>query len=403
MSHSADTRVSPAGGVPHDPAAGISRERGARVSDNAGILIASVSAGSGHVHAAEAVRAALLDRDPRARVEHVDVLTLAPSWVRALYGGGFALLASRAPWIWRELYERTNGAHDLARWGAAARHLLFRAFQDVLSRGDWAAVLCTHFLPCQLAAGEPGAPPFALVVTDFTLHRYWVQPRVKRYFTATRALADDVRRRVRGVNADATGIPVNPSFLRALPRAAARVSLGLDPDRPVALVMGGGMGVGVAESALGVLSADVPGLQIVAVTGHNEQARARLSEQGVPSGRLRVLGQVDRVRDFMAAADVVVTKPGGLTISEALALGRPLLLTRGIPGHEDGNVRALLDTGAAEYAPDAGTLHRTTCRIFKSPRILDALAARARAVGRPHAAHSIAGALRREFVLDLVA
>ncbi|MEJ2217450.1 MAG: glycosyltransferase [Gemmatimonadota bacterium] len=373
------------------------------MSAGPGILIASTSAGTGHVHAAEAVRAALLERDPHARVEHVDVLRLAPSWVRALYSGGFELVASRAPWLWRELYQRTNGAHDVARWGAAARHLLFRAFQDVLSRGDWSAVLCTHFLPCQLAAGEPGAPPFALVVTDFTLHRYWVQPQVKRYFTATRALADDVRRRVRGVRADATGIPVNPFFLRALPRAAARVSLDLDPERPVALVMGGGMGVGVVESALGVLSADVPGLQVVAVTGHNERARARLSEQGLPPGRLRVFGQVDRVPDFMAAADVVVTKPGGLTISEALALGRPLLLTRGIPGHEDGNVRALVDTGAAEYAPHAGTLQRAVRRIFNSPRTLDTLAERARAVGQPHAARSIAGALRREFVLDLVA
>ncbi len=373
------------------------------MTDNPGILIASAAAGTGHLHAAEAVRAALLERDPRARVEHVDVLTLAPAWVRTLYGGGFELMASRAPWLWRELYQRTNGPQDAGRWGVAARHLLFRAFQDVLVRGDWAAVLCTHFLPCQLAAGQPGAPPFALVVTDFTLHRYWVQPRVKRYFTATRALADEVRRRVRGVRADATGIPVHPSFLDALPRAAARVSLGLDPDRPVALVMGGGMGVGVVESATSVAGAGVPGLQVLAVTGHNERARERLADRGLPASTLRVFGQVDRVPDFMAAADVVVTKPGGLTVSEALALGRPLLLTRGIPGHEDGNVQALLDTGAAEYAPDSAALTQTVRRVFASRRSLDALAARARDLGRPHAARSIAGALRREFVLDLVA
>lgn len=373
------------------------------MSDKPGILIASASAGTGHLHAAEAVRTALLERDPHSRVEHVDVLDLAPSWVRTLYGGGFELVASHAPWLWRELYQRTNGAHDVARWGTAARQLLFRAFQDVLDRGDWNAVLCTHFLPCQLAAGWPGAPPFALVVTDFTLHRYWVQPRVKRYFTATRSLADDVRRRVRGVQADATGIPVSPSFLDALPRVAARVSLGLDPDRPVVLVMGGGMGVGVSESAAAVAAADVPGLQVLAVTGHNERARAHLVEHGLPPSRLRVFGQVDRVPDFMAAADLVVTKPGGLTVSEALALGRPLLLTRGIPGHEDGNARALLDTGAAEYASDPDAVQAAVQRIFRSHRALETMATRARGVGRPHAARSIAGAIRREFVLDLVA
>jgi processive 1,2-diacylglycerol beta-glucosyltransferase len=79
------------------------------------------------------------------------------------------------------------------------------------------------------------------------------------------------------------------------------------------------------------------------------------------------------------------------------------VLTRGIPGHEDGNVRALLDTGAAEHAPDTDALQQAVRRVFASPRALEALAARARAVGRPHAARSIAGALRREFVLDLVA
>lgn len=374
------------------------------MADHARILVASASAGTGHVRAGEALREALLARDPSSHVEHVDVLELGPSWLRRAYRDGFELMASRAPWLWKELYELTDlGRTDPARWGRPAKSLLFPELDRLLVGGGWDVVLATHFLPAQLAAGRP-APPVALVVTDFTLHRWWVQPRVERYFVATRNLADQVRHRVRGARADATGIPIAPSFMEALPRAAARASLGLDPDRPVALVMGGGMGIGVEASARAVAAADTPELQVLAVTGRNQRARESLQhDAGLPSHRLHVHGLVDRMPDFLAAADVVVTKPGGLTLSESLALGRPLVLTRGIPGHEDGNVEALTAAGAALHAPTDDKLTETIRRLSADPRLPNGLAAAARRIGRPHAASTVAGMVRREYVLDLVA
>lgn len=374
------------------------------MAEHARILIASASAGTGHVRAGEALREALLARDPSSQVEHVDVLDMGPGWLRRAYRDGFELVASKAPWLWKELYELTDlGRTDPARWGRPAKSLLFPELDRLVKDGGWDAVLATHFLPAQLVAGRPGTPPVALVVTDFTLHRWWVQPRVKRYFVATRDLADEVRHRVRGARADATGIPIAPSFMEALPRAAARASLGLDPHRPVALVMGGGMGIGVEEAARAVAAADTP-CQVLVVTGRNERARESLQhDAGLPNHRLHVHGLVDRMPDFLAAADVVVTKPGGLTLSEALALGRPLVLTRGIPGHEDGNVEAITAAGAALHAPTDARLTGTIRRLAAEPRLLKSLADDARRIGRPHAAPTVAGMVRREYVLDLVA
>lgn len=365
------------------------------------ILIASASAGTGHLHAAEALGQALLEWDPDTHIRHVDVLQLAPTWLRRAYGDGFEFMAARAPRLWKELYFRTDGEVDTARWGAAAYRLLFHPFQQMLDGEAWDLVLCTHFLPCQLAAGRPGAPPFALVLTDFALHRFWVQQRVSRFFVATNALAGELRRRVHGARIDATGIPIDPRFLDSLPRAAARKELGLDIDRPVALVMGGGMGIGVVESTRAAAAADVPDLQILAVTGKSEHARQALAPLAAADPRVRVFGRVDRVQRFMAAADVVVTKPGGLTTSEALALGRPLVLSRAIPGHEEGNALTLAGLGAALNAPSPTNIREALEQLFGDPDLLSRTAESARRIGRPHAAQTIAGSVQREYLLQL--
>jgi processive 1,2-diacylglycerol beta-glucosyltransferase len=363
------------------------------------ILVVSASTGTGHLRAAEAVREALVVRCPSLHVEHVDLLALAPRWVRAAYGAGYEMVAAKAPRVWDRIYRMTDGdEHDRARWAPMARALLFREFRRLLRSRPWRLCVSTHFLPCQLAAGRAGLPPFALAITDFTLHRYWAQPGVRRYFVATEDLAGDVRRRVRGARVDATGIPIAPAFAEAPSRAEARAALGLHATRPVALVMGGGLGLGVEEAVQAALASTPAEVQVVAVCGRNENARSRLAAFGLDRARLRVEGYTTGIERYVAAADVVATKPGGLTTSEALALGRPLVLLRPIPGAEDGNTRALVAAGAALAGQDAGALASAFSRAFGEPGLLDRLAASARRIGNPHAAHSVARAVLREYV-----
>lgn len=369
-----------------------------------GVLVVSASAGTGHLRAAEATRQALVELAPEVRTEHVDILELAPSWVQSVYGGGFETLAEHAPWLWRELYERTDGAHNSeGRWGNLARRVLFREFSRLLRSGDWRFVLCTHFLPGQLVAGRAGLPPFGAVVTDFTLHRYWVQAGVQRYFVATEALAAELRGRVGepragGARVDATGIPIAPQFGASWSREAARRELGLEAGRPLALVVGGGMGLGIEDTVAAALRAEVPGLQVVAICGRNEAARSRLAGLGLAPERLQVHGFVSGMERYLAAADLVVTKPGGLTTSEALALGRPLLLTRPIPGQEEGNVRTLLAAGAALTASEPESVRGALEYALGEPEVLAALAAAARDIGRPDAAARVAAAVQRDYL-----
>ena len=363
------------------------------------VLIVSAANGTGHIRAAEAVREAMAAQDPGVHVEHVELLSIAPRWVRTFYGSLFETMVSRAPRLWKEIYRFTDGADaNHARWGPVAHRTLFREFRRLLKSGPWRVCLCTHFLPAQLAAGRFGLPPLSLVITDFGLHRFWVQRGVAQYFVATDTMATDLRRRrVRRSRIEVTGIPIAPAFALAPSRAEARAELGLAQDCPVAVVMGGGLGLGVEEGTAAALQATHPAVQIVTICARNEAARVRLSSLGIPPERLQVHGTVCGMERFLAAADVVAGKPGGLTVSETLAVGRPLLLTRPIPGAEEVNTRAVVEEGAGLCASTEQEMLDAFHRVFAEPGLLERLSAEARRIGRPHAAPDIAAAIQRDY------
>ena len=364
------------------------------------VLIVSAANGTGHIRAAEAVREAFVARDPTLQVEHVELLSIAPRWVRAFYGSLFEKMVARAPRLWKEIYRFTDGTrHNRAHWGPVAHRTLFREFRRLLRSGPWRVCLCTHFLPAQLAAGRWGLPPFALAITDFGLHRFWVQRGVAQYFVATDTMYQDLRRRgIRRTRIEVTGIPIAPAFSCAPSCETARAELGLAQDRPVALVTGGGLGIGVEEATTAALQATHPAVQIVAICARNEAARVRLCALGLPRERLHVYGTVCGMERFLAAADVVAGKPGGLSVSESLALGRPLLLTRPIPGAEEVNTRAVLQEGAGLCAATPQEMRDAFHRVFAEPGLLAGLSLEARRIGRPNAAPDIAAAIQRDYL-----
>ena len=367
------------------------------------ILIVSATAGQGHARAADALRAAFTRLQPNWKVEHIDVLSLAPRWVKLAYGGGFELLANRAPRVWGGLYRWSDGPQgDRARWGTFAEHTLFRRFHRLIHNGGWSYCICTHFLPAQLAAGRAAAPRFALVVTDLTLHRYWAQPRVARYFVAGHQLADGIRERIPHAHIDVTGIPIDPAFNSPIDRARARAQLGLEPGARVVVIMGGGIGIGLEANVRAVLRTALDGLQPIVICGRNAGVRERIEAEHRGSA-LRIYGFVTGIERFFAAADLIVTKPGGLTTAEALAIGRPLLLTCPLPGHEMGNVSVLTANPAVSYARTPADVERKVAEFFRDSAGLELLAQTAAASGRADAAFAIARAIERDLLMEAAA
>jgi processive 1,2-diacylglycerol beta-glucosyltransferase len=191
-----------------------------------------------------------------------------------------------------------------------------------------------------------------------------------------------------------TGIPVMPQFGTTLDRATCARELGIDPRKFTVLMMAGGGGVGALDELAERLLREPRELQLVALAGRNEALLKRLQALAKKNpGRLFPQGFTTTVERIMTAADLVITKPGGLSTSECLALRKPMLLVSPIPGQEERNADYLLEAGAAVKAVDAATLDYKLGRLLAEPAKLAAMSEAARRIGTPAAARDLVGLL----------
>jgi processive 1,2-diacylglycerol beta-glucosyltransferase len=366
------------------------------------LLILSVSAGNGHVRAAQALEATARSLPSAPAVTHIDAMQHVAGGFRKVYTDWYIKLVNRHPDVWAYLHQKSDETPHTATSQRLRRALERVSSQDLLRvvRAEQpSAVICTHFLPAELLMRERSRGrldcPVWVQVTDYDLHNMWLVPGMSGYFAATEEVA--WRMRSRGLPADrlhVTGIPVMPAFSDpsdpALARARCRAELGLADDKPVLLMVSGGAGVGDLPTMVVDLLAQGGDYRVVAVAGRNAQAHAALQKLSeAHPGRLVAVGFTDRMQALMAAADLVITKPGGLTVSECLALGRPMLLVSPIPGQEEHNAGFLMEQGAAWLAYDAIGLRYKVGLLMREPARLAAMAACSRRLGRPDAARAV--------------
>jgi len=363
------------------------------------ILVLSASVGAGHMRAAQAVELALRQLAPDAEVRNLDVLTLTNAAFRKLYGQAYLDLVNKAPHVLGYIYDlldqprRPKSARD--RFRLALEKLNLSRFCDLMAYERWDVVVNTHFLPAEIIASlrrkRKVRTPQITVTTDFETHRLWVNQPCERYCTATDEGAAYLQHW--GVPAEqtlATGIPIHPVFSQPKDRAACLKNQGLVGDRPVLLQLAGGFGVGPIEKLFqGVLSVEAP-LEVVVVAGKNEKVRKQLERvDPPPRHRVKVLGFTDQIDELMAAADIVMSKPGGLTTSEVLARGAAMVIVNPIPGQESRNSDFLLENGAAIKINNVATLPlKLTALLADAPR-LASLKENARRLGKPRAAFDV--------------
>ena len=358
----------------------------------------SVSAGAGHVRAAQAVEAAAQAAQPPIDATHLDLLTLVPKEFKKLYGEQYIKLVERLPQLWSFLYAKTDRpSRDslLGRLKRAAEKMNARKLDAEIERLQPHAILCTHFLPAELLSRARGKgkllPPLWVQVTDFDVHALWVHPHIDRYCVANEEVA--FRLADRGVPREkisVTGIPVMPQFTAPLDRATCAKELGLAKERFTILMMAGGAGVGSLDELAQRLLALPDNLQLVALAGRNAELLKRLQQLAKRHpGKLFPLGFTTTVERVMTAADLVVTKPGGLSVSECLAKQRPMLLVSPIPGQEERNADYLLESGAALKAVDGATLAFKLTQLLADRPRLQAMSAAAARIGRPNAAAEV--------------
>jgi processive 1,2-diacylglycerol beta-glucosyltransferase len=364
------------------------------------VLILSASAGAGHLRAADAVEKAVRTTGLASEVQNVDVLRFTNQVFRHLYSKAYIDLVNRAPEVLGWLYDHLDvpGKNDEIR--LALDRLNTGPLVRFLNKYQPDVAICTHFLPSEIVSWLKGSRQVrvmnAVVVTDLDVHAMWLCRNCEHYFVALEETK--VHLTALGVPAEkvtVSGIPIDPVFGEAKDPVAMRRKHGLDERRFTILVSAGGFGVGPVEHIIEALSRLTRPAQVVVVCGRNEELRTRLGRlveslqpriQGVS---FRLLGFTSEMDELMTAADLFVGKPGGLTTSEALAKGLPMVVINPIPGQEERNSDHLLEEGIAIRCNNLPALAYKIERLIDEPGKLTLMRGNALALGKPRAAFTI--------------
>lgn len=314
------------------------------------VLILTVTAGYGHHATANALASVLRQRG--ATVEVVDVLEQINRLLQEAFSKGYLLSTKYGKEVYKKLYaflEQKGQRTSKYNFGNMAPALMALRFEDFIYDFDPDVILCTHVTAAHVVSEvkrNVKTVPAIGIVTDYTMHPFWEDAtRVEHIILGSELLTP--RAVAIGIEESRIlplGIPVHPKFNSKVPKKEAREKLGLRQDCPVVLVMGGSMGYG--DIAKLVDSLNDTNMQILAVTGKNKRQYNKLKNL-TNHPDMKVFGFVDNIDLMMDAADCIITKPGGLTVTESMLKGLPMILTNPIPGQEERNTEFLMNLGLA--------------------------------------------------------
>lgn len=347
------------------------------------VLIVSAGVGAGHNQAAKAILEGLQAAAPDVSAETLDVLTILPTSFRRFYAGGFALMVSHMPWLYGFGYWLTNRPQRPGRsMGETVRlwdeRRKCRPLVEYLMLRRPRLIVNTHFISAQVVAHlrqtrQLQAPHF-LVVTDYEVHRWWYCQSMDRCFVPAGQGADRIASW--GVPRESlvvAGLPIQPKWTAPLDRDAILRDWKLPAGKDIIVLTGGTNFVcgPVVKIARDVVNA-CPDATLVVMAGRNKKLLAELSQLEQAGKRLVPVGFTDRGHELLEVASLMITKAGGVTTTECIAKGTPMLLLKPVPGQEKGNAEYFAAQGAAcithrarEVAPTAAMLIHDRPRLAK--------------------------------------
>jgi 1,2-diacylglycerol 3-beta-galactosyltransferase len=358
------------------------------------VLFLFSDTGGGHRSAAEAIIEGLrLEIGDRVKTRMVDIfkdyapapLNLMPELYPKIV---------RVPQAWGLGYRLSNGPSQVRFLTASAWPYVRSAVRKLIAQNPSDLIVSVHPLATAsvLRALGPDHPPFVTVVTDLvSTHAFWYNRNTDLCIVPTEAarqralLFGLMDEQVRVI-----GLPVAERFCQPVgDRYALRSRLGWPQDRPLVLLVGGGEGMGPLERTALTIASSCPTAALVVITGRNETLRERLKSYRYPIPTF-IYGFVHQMPDFMRAADILVTKAGPGTITEALNAELPMILYSRLPGQEDGNVGYIEAEGAGVWAPQPEMMVAVIQNWIKHPKEREKVVAACQRLARPRAARQIA-------------
>jgi len=359
------------------------------------VLIVSVRAGAGHLMAAAALEAGFSDLKLALAIKNIDLLDYSTDLIKFLYGKMYLDVVKLIPELYAYNYKHYEPSKKFIKPRFLIDRFSFSAFFELIEDFGPDLILCTHFIPAALVENyrrkKNKAFKIAVTLTDYEFHPLWVAPNVDRYFTANEEVKSSlVYYGVEPEKIVASGIPVNPRFSEPKDRGGLRKKHGMREGAPIILISAGSFGITPLAEVIDDLGRIHDEFQLMVVCGKNVDLEKELQEKQKSQPRLRrVFGFVDFMDELMAISDLLITKPGGITVSESLVTGLPMIFIEPIPGQEEANADYVVEQGAGLKARNVSSLIYKLQHLVKNPERLKAMSRRASDISHADAARRI--------------
>ena len=362
------------------------------------IFIIHAQAGAGHKSAALAIKDAFDKANTGHDVRVIDSLEYANRLFRFTYIWGYNFMVSKAPFLWTFLFYFTDFKPLRPLIRTVRRMFNFingHKLYSFIRKEKPDCIVATHFLATDIISNLKMSKLYdgklITCVTDYGVHDFWISSQVDIYVAAAEYTKNELVSK--GIQADkirVLGIPVQEKFTKKLERGEAVEKLGLKEGLFTVLIIGGGLGVGPIPEMVETIAGTSEPFQLIVVCGRNERLLNEIENIAKRSKVfIKPYGFVDNVNELMDASDVMISKPGGLSISEAMVKGVPVIVNTYIPGQEESNLMFLEKNGVGVGVKTIGETLEKLEALYRSKETLDTMRAKAKQLGKPSSASDI--------------
>ncbi|MCG2724951.1 MAG: glycosyltransferase [Elusimicrobia bacterium] len=345
---------------------------------------------SGHLCAAKAIA----DFFPPSVIEPV-FMNLSEIYPRLgpFVAKTYLEILHKTPAIWSYAYDNQNIAAAAKKIKTAFMPFYSQKLQNYLIKKNISAVISTHALSCMMLAkrkNELKNTPHFGVITDMNVHSYWPVEGVNLYFTPDHAIQ---KKGILSNNVVVSGIPVRKEFMEIIPPEKAKKAISLNPKVFTILLTGGTKGLGDIENAAKELKKYIGKIQLIVFCGGNKNLYHKLQKENTNKKNLLILNFTNSPAKYYMASDLIIGKPGGITISEALALKKPLIIFSPLPGQEERNTDFLLKNNLASYVKTPKDIEKLILKILSGEENFELYKKQADKFSKPYAAKTIASTI----------
>jgi len=362
------------------------------------VIILYSTGGMGHKKAAMALNDAFSNKSDQVTVKNIDTLDFGDGFYKFIYLNLYVFFMTRARWLWGILYYITD-LGPIGRFLAKIRPAFelknLPGLEDMLLKEKPDAIITTHFVLTGIAGvlkqHKDFNPKLYVVVTDYGPHSFWISEDIDKFFVGAESIVPEmVKRGIPVEKIKPTGIPTSSEFSGEFNVAELRTKYGIEEGKKTIFMLSGGFGVGPMEEMLIALSSCKCDIQVITVCGHNKIAHDNIdalrSKLNYP---VILFGFSDKIAELMAVSDLMITKAGGISVTEALNMSLPMILFASIPGQETWNERLLVAAGAAEKAASIKEIPDRVNRLLLSEEAHASIKAGIAELRRPTAANDI--------------